>query len=122
MRRQFSSLRQRRCPGCGASIQEKPLAAGVRVDMCPKCRALWLDHGELRELIDAPVSERSNPYALLNAEHSELECPDCAIPLLQRPFPEGSDIMLLQCRSCAGFFLEPGQLHQIQELLQGGGR
>ncbi len=35
-----------KCPKCGADLQETPFAA-VKVDVCPSCRGMWLDAGEI---------------------------------------------------------------------------
>jgi len=46
------------CPNCDASMQAVQRAS-VEFDMCPKCRGVWLDRGELEKLMalgreDAP--------------------------------------------------------------------
>lgn len=38
-----------KCPKCGADLKEQELKQ-VKVDVCPDCKGLWLDAGEL-ELI-----------------------------------------------------------------------
>ncbi len=38
-----------KCPKCGADLKEQTLN-NVHVDVCPECKGLWLDAGEL-ELI-----------------------------------------------------------------------
>jgi Zn-finger nucleic acid-binding protein len=38
------------CPNCDGSMQAVQ-RAGVEFDMCPKCRGVWLDRGELEKLI-----------------------------------------------------------------------
>jgi predicted Zn-ribbon and HTH transcriptional regulator len=38
-----------KCPKCGADLREQTLNT-VHVDVCPECKGLWLDAGEL-ELI-----------------------------------------------------------------------
>lgn len=43
-----------KCPKCGADLQEQTLKQ-VKVDVCPECKGLWLDAGEL-ELV-AKVKE-----------------------------------------------------------------
>lgn len=38
------------CPNCEAGMQEVN-RNGVMLDMCPKCRGVWLDRGELEKLL-----------------------------------------------------------------------
>lgn len=38
-----------KCPKCGADLTEQTLK-GVTVDVCPECKGLWLDAGELELL------------------------------------------------------------------------
>ena len=39
-----------RCPLCGVPMREVP-RRGVRIDVCPECRGVWLDAGELEKLL-----------------------------------------------------------------------
>jgi Zn-finger nucleic acid-binding protein len=38
------------CPNCNASMQEVK-REDVAIDMCPSCRGVWLDRGELEKLL-----------------------------------------------------------------------
>jgi len=38
------------CPNCDGSMQAVN-RSGVEFDMCPKCRGVWLDRGELEKLM-----------------------------------------------------------------------
>lgn len=35
-----------KCPKCGADIKEQAIGP-VKVDLCPECKGMWLDAGEL---------------------------------------------------------------------------
>ncbi len=35
-----------KCPKCGSDLKEQELAS-VKVDVCPNCKGMWLDAGEL---------------------------------------------------------------------------
>jgi Zn-finger nucleic acid-binding protein len=39
------------CPNCGETLQARE-RSGIEVDVCPVCRGVWLDRGELDKLID----------------------------------------------------------------------
>ncbi|MDP3173199.1 MAG: zf-TFIIB domain-containing protein [Phenylobacterium sp.] len=38
------------CPNCNASMQNVN-RSGVELDMCPSCRGVWLDRGELEKIL-----------------------------------------------------------------------
>ena len=53
------------CPNCNTSMSAVSRQA-VEFDMCPSCRGVWLDRGELEKLIaagrgDAPAQETAAP-------------------------------------------------------------
>jgi Zn-finger nucleic acid-binding protein len=53
------------CPTCNSSMSAVSRQA-VEFDMCPGCRGVWLDRGELEKLIaagrgEAPAQEASSP-------------------------------------------------------------
>jgi Zn-finger nucleic acid-binding protein len=54
------------CPNCDASMQAVQ-RAGVEFDMCPRCRGVWLDRGELEKLM---ALEREEAQAIHNAPRS----------------------------------------------------
>lgn len=50
--------RDRRCPGCGDPLVELAYAeTGVTVDFCPRCRGVWLEAGELDDIVTALQEE-----------------------------------------------------------------
>ncbi|KDP94771.1 hypothetical protein ER13_09895 [Brevundimonas sp. EAKA] len=48
------------CPNDNASMTTVS-RAGVEFDMCPTCRGVWLDRGELEKLIDAGDGQGGPP-------------------------------------------------------------
>jgi uncharacterized protein len=40
------------CPNCNVSMQNVA-RSGVELDMCPSCRGVWLDRGELEKILGA---------------------------------------------------------------------
>ncbi|MGE0045500.1 MAG: zf-TFIIB domain-containing protein [Hyphomonadaceae bacterium] len=45
------------CPNCNASMNEVKRGE-VAFDMCPTCRGIWLDRGELEKILEGARSER----------------------------------------------------------------
>ena len=48
------------CPNDNSSMQTVD-RAGVQFDMCPTCRGVWLDRGELEKLMAASVQDSGPP-------------------------------------------------------------
>lgn len=46
------------CPNCNASMSEVK-RNDVAFDMCPACRGVWLDRGELEKIIAGAKDERT---------------------------------------------------------------
>lgn len=40
-----------KCPRCDASVLDERERNGVTVDVCPSCRGVWLDRGELEKML-----------------------------------------------------------------------
>jgi len=54
------------CPNCNASMTEVKRHE-VTFDMCPTCRGVWLDRGELEKIIASAHGEASAPAAAAQA-------------------------------------------------------
>ena len=54
------------CPKCGADLHEEILE-GVSVDICPSCRGVFLDDGELMKLTERPKGVLSKVRGLFGA-------------------------------------------------------
>lgn len=46
------------CPNCNVSMQNVN-RSGVELDMCPTCRGIWLDRGELEKILGGVREEVS---------------------------------------------------------------
>jgi len=46
------------CPNCNVSTQNVN-RQGVELDMCPSCRGIWLDRGELEKILGDARQERA---------------------------------------------------------------
>lgn len=41
------------CPACRGVEMHEVLKQGVLIDVCPQCRGVWLDRGELEKMLSA---------------------------------------------------------------------
>ncbi len=86
------------CPAC-REIMEQRMLEGCTVDVCARCRGLWVDwfDGELLHVTrqTGPLSHRA-PVAI----PSDAACPRC-----QRKLEWGKPHTLLTCGECGGTFV-----------------
>lgn len=72
-----------RCPLCDVQMREVE-RRGVMIDVCPECRGVWLDRGELEKLLasaetweeedfrrreEVPPAYRHHPYGRKRRKH-----------------------------------------------------
>lgn len=48
-----------KCPSCTAGLNTV-IRNGVEIDICPRCRGVWLDRGELEKLLREAPDEYDN--------------------------------------------------------------
>ena len=46
-----------KCPRCESTVLDERERDGVTIDVCPQCRGIWLDRGELERLIARATAE-----------------------------------------------------------------
>jgi len=56
--------RQIRCPRCAETMDTHPYygPGNIVIDRCGQCRVIWLDHGELGTIVDAPGRDRGTRH------------------------------------------------------------
>ena len=102
-----------KCPSCGTTMLVET-HAGVDVDRCPFCDALWFDATELDRHLQSnptitahPAWERTIP----NQGISGWSCPRCKSQELESA--GWSTLVLDRCPSCHGIFLDAAELKMV---------
>lgn len=114
-----------KCPACENILQEMTVG-GVVVDVCKGgCGGIWFDNFELKKF-DEP--HESAGEALLDIERDEslvvdhtkrLKCPKCDdIVMMRHFFSVKKGVEVDECPSCAGFWLDAGELRKIRSLFK----
>ena len=102
-----------KCPRCYELLGAVRTEEGVSVDFCRDCGGIWLDKGELDQLLSMvgadpqPSSESTPIYGL--------RCPSCRSDLAEVEHPPGSGILLDTCGSCGGVWLDRGEIAKLQQ-------
>ena len=110
------------CPRCKSPLKTIDLgeyggeSAAVVIDICPECRGVWYDQGELDardESVWTNVEELEFETRLTGGRQAL--CPRCEIrlvPVSPRGFRK---IVVDRCPECSGFWLDPGELELLQD-------
>ena len=72
------------CPNDNASMQTVQ-RQGVEFDMCPQCRGVWLDRGELEKLIQGDSRPAAAPEAVRYVEPQPYQQQPQQQPYQQQP-------------------------------------
>lgn len=115
------------CPRCDRALVVLSWR-DMDVDVCPGCRGVWLDQGELEELFERTGARMDDPLLeVLKAEgHRSASrrphlCPRCDARLREVPVPCGDDprpaLHIDRCPRGHGLWFDSGELHALLESL-----
>jgi Zn-finger nucleic acid-binding protein len=109
------------CPACHRELESKTVG-GVTVDVCSDgCGGIWFDQGELskfdepsesagEELLDIPLS-----LGVKVDQSKRYRCTKCPDSVLMRHFFSAKQAVVVdECPTCAGYWLDPGELRRIR--------
>ena len=114
-----------KCLRCGdVELEIKAHGDGpdvIEIDVCPKCKGIWLDSKELARLDDnffLDVEKMEMDAAKASEDDFELLCPRCeGAPVLDKVHPAGfQDVVLDTCQGCKGFWLDKGELEKMKDV------
>jgi len=109
------------CPECGRETSPVTIA-NITVDVCKDgCGGIWFDAFELKKF-DEPsegAGEALLDYTRVPGVEVDVtqrfHCPRCTDTLLMRHlFSVKRQVVVDECPSCGGFWLDPGELRQIR--------
>jgi len=113
----------RNCPACSTPMDVITFL-DVNLDVCPKCAGLWVNPDELSAILHKDPEGFADLEAkdIPQVEHgpggpSTLKCPDDGELLMQYHYMFNSPVVLHNCPNCCGFFVEDGQLLQMQQVI-----
>ncbi len=105
------------CPKCLSDLS--PLTVeGVQLDLCPACRGVWLDPGELALLRGAEADLPSDQAPVTSGERrlatTTYICPRCDGAFETLEYARGTALYIDRCKSCRGIWLDAGELKRIR--------
>ncbi|GJM18531.1 MAG: hypothetical protein DHS20C14_07440 [Phycisphaeraceae bacterium] len=106
------------CP-CDGTVMRKVDVEGVVVDRCPGCGGVWLDLGELAQLLGVEDAKTEiadlDPEAHTHAPASDTVrvCPRDGQRLTPVRVPQQAHIEYDLCTHCGGTFYDAGELRDL---------
>jgi len=116
------------CPACRTTLTPVNVS-GLTIDVCQGgCAGIWFDQAELRSL-DEPVDKAGEILVELAGKPQltvdltqRRRCPRCPDSVLMRHFYSAKRAVTVdECPTCAGTWLDGGELEQIRREYDSGG-
>lgn len=108
------------CPRCWVECDRKEIdvfGPNIFIDICPKCKGLWLDKGELGKLLkDRKITDFLTKHIGTQSK-SELICPRCGSLM---DFERAEDVEVDVCLRCHGVWLDANELERLREKSEEG--
>ena len=109
-------MMKRDCPHCFISLEKSIFNRGiwsVETDICPSCKGLYLDKGELLKLTsNRPLHNITTKYLGVDSD-SKLLCPGCG-SIMDMESVGGVEIDV--CLQCNGVWLDADELEHLKAL------
>ncbi|HEV8360758.1 MAG TPA: zf-TFIIB domain-containing protein [Candidatus Thermoplasmatota archaeon] len=106
---------RRDCPRDHTPLVEETrpvLGPDVKVDICPMCKGVFLDKGEILRLTgNRPLNTFLTKYVGIDSD-SQLVCPACGGIM---DLEDAAGVKVDVCLSCFGLWLDAGELDQLKD-------
>ena len=101
-----------RCPNCATVelVRRKVVNSDVMLDVCPQCKGLWFQRGQLERVLPKAVPKLAVPP---DAKPGHRACPACQQPMHAFDYP-GTLVVIDMCQSCLGLWVDAGELREIR--------
>jgi Zn-finger nucleic acid-binding protein len=110
------------CPKCDVALILLEFE-GMEIDYCPRCEGLWLDRGEIDELLERTGGKRGDVlYDFVECQKARAEtgrptylCPRCDRPLKEvvRRGAGGEELRIDRCPEDDGVWFDKNELHLL---------
>ncbi len=111
------------CPKCKEQLHSRHLGE-VQVDECTKCKGIWFDKDELRQVKDQADSDLNwmdfelwKHEDLFQVSAKPLKCPCCSLDMVAINYDK-TNVEIDHCVKCGGTWLDGGELEKIITALE----
>ena len=116
----MESEKKYECHRCWVQMDKKEIETfgpNVIIDVCPKCKGIWLDKGELGKLLkDRKLADYLTKH-IGTKSRSPMVCPRCGMTM---DIEKADDIEVDVCLTCGGVWLDKGELEALTEKSEEG--
>ena len=111
------------CPACGTQMKKIFIPeTGIHVDIClDGCGGIYFDNREFKafdeqaELLNEVILEAESSTFNINIDRDALRiCPGCGAKMVKNPTSIKGGIIIDDCYTCGGKFLDHGELTKIR--------
>jgi Zn-finger nucleic acid-binding protein len=109
------------CPICGKEMIEEE-CKNIKIDICKEgCKGMWFDWSELskfdekNEKVSEALEEALNYPRASDDNRGPIKCPKCGINMHAHRYQSSKGVMVDECYTCGGFFLDSGELKVIRD-------
>lgn len=118
------------CPVCNIPLKNIQYE-GQSVDICINCEGIWLDEGELQQVVRGLLSENKVDYQTVKEAYRDKPvtysreklpiriCPKCNTDMHTFNYYTDSNVFLDRCSSCGGIWVDKGEIEQAAKYIKG---
>ena len=117
------------CPACHSALSRRHYHR-LYLEVCPSCRGIWFDPGNLNEFIEdlldnnpdiPPLSlqPRDKTINLFTLREPVRTCPRCGQPLEKVNYGGDSNIVVDRCPACGGIWTDGGEIEKMATFVKG---
>ena len=108
------------CPQCRENtIMDKITVKDVIIDMCPVCKGVYYDRGEMKKVLSGSL-DAETILSRLPYDGSDFICPACSVNMDKISARKGDLYYEMYfCRSCLATFLRNEELLKVKQRLNG---
>jgi Zn-finger nucleic acid-binding protein len=105
------------CPKCDSEqLVETPVLGNIPLDVCPNCKGIWFDNGELEALLRQSPGGASASLELISPKPLGVACPRCK-EKMSRGGMVNPLLIVDKCQSCGGVWLDSRELDLLKKQL-----
>ncbi len=108
-----------KCPACGTLMKKICIGGKFYVDICSQgCGGIWFDNQELEKLSSEHLDLALILQDFITMDHisvvdSVRKCPVCHFKMVKNKVYAGVPVIIDECYSCGGKFLDKGELKTL---------
>lgn len=110
----IESERKYECHHCWVEMKKEEVETfgpNIIIDVCPKCKGIWLDKGELGKLLKDKKLANYLTKHIGTKSRSPMVCPRCGMTM---DIESADNIDVDVCLTCGGVWLDQGELDKLK--------